>query len=352
MREHPIPQDITGYRFHLVGSMTLKQFAEILVGSIIALVFFKSGLPSVIRWPAIILFAGTGVLAAFVPFEERPLDHWIITFFKVMFQPTKFYWKKEPKIPDAFTHVPQTGNEYLESSLDLTPTRKKRVYQYLQSIHQAPQEDDGFDVAEQDRVSKILSSYQDVQITTASNIEINQNNKKPDLKVRVRKIKKINNSDRGPSEQNSTTVFSAQPTHSQTVIEEGYEKQSNSDKEEDANINESPTTQKKGLKPVVLPPPPKIDAPFPLSGTQLNQVGGIVLSSSDELIENALIEIKSAEGSTITATNSNSLGQFLISGHLKSGEYELHVNSPNLSFNPIKINLSGEKLEPIEIRAN
>ncbi len=350
MREHPIPQDITGYRFHLVGSMTLKQFAEILVGSIIALVFFKSGLPGIIRWPAIVLFAGTGVLAAFVPFEERPLDHWIMTFFKVMFQPTKFYWKKEPKIPDAFTHIPQTSNDYFESSLDLTPTRKKRVYQYLQSIHQAPQEEDDFDVAEQDRVSKLLSSYQDVQITTASNIEKDQNNKKPNLKVRVRKIKKINNGQK-ILENNSTTIFSAQSTQPNTVVEEGYEKKDGG-RDDDKNTNDLPTTQKKDHKPVVLPPPPKIDAPFPLSGTQLNQVGGIVLSSSDELIENALIEIKSSEGSTITATNSNSLGQFLISGHLKSGEYELHVNSPNHSFNPIRINLSGEKLDPIEIRAN
>ena len=35
MREHPIPQDITGYKFHIIGSMTLKQFLEIAIGVIV-----------------------------------------------------------------------------------------------------------------------------------------------------------------------------------------------------------------------------------------------------------------------------------------------------------------------------
>jgi hypothetical protein len=38
MKEHPIPQDITNYRFHIVGSMTLKQFGECAAGVIIALI--------------------------------------------------------------------------------------------------------------------------------------------------------------------------------------------------------------------------------------------------------------------------------------------------------------------------
>lgn len=346
MREHPIPQDITGYRFHLVGSMTLKQFAEILVGSIIALIFFKSGLPGIIRWPAMILFAGTGILAAFVPFEERPLDHWITTFFQVMFKPTKFYWKREPRIPDAFTYEPQDGTDNVEASLDLTPTRKNRIYQYLQSINQPSLEEDSFDIEEQKRVSGLLSSFQTIQITTNPDVDISQQNSKPDLKVRVRKIQKMYNKNAQSPQNISTTIFARQPE--QTIAEKGYEKQANNTQTEEVA---TATKQKKTSEPVVLPPPPKIDAPFPLSGTQLNQVGGIVLSSSDKLIEDALIEIKSSGGNTITATNSNSLGQFLISGHLKSGEYELHVSSPNQTFNPVKINLTGEKIDPVEIRA-
>ena len=41
MKQHPIPQDITGYKFHLIGAMTLKQFAEVAVGAIIAFIVLK-----------------------------------------------------------------------------------------------------------------------------------------------------------------------------------------------------------------------------------------------------------------------------------------------------------------------
>ena len=45
MKEHPIPQDITNYRFHIIGSMTLKQFLEIGAGIVFAGSIYKTGLP-------------------------------------------------------------------------------------------------------------------------------------------------------------------------------------------------------------------------------------------------------------------------------------------------------------------
>jgi len=40
MDNHPIPQDITGFEFKLIGNMTLKQFAYVAGGAIIGLVFY------------------------------------------------------------------------------------------------------------------------------------------------------------------------------------------------------------------------------------------------------------------------------------------------------------------------
>ena len=85
MQEHPIPQDITGYKFHIIGSMTLKQFGEVFLGVIIAGILFKTNLIAVIKWPLIMMSVGLGAAAAFLPIEERPLDHWIITFFRVLY---------------------------------------------------------------------------------------------------------------------------------------------------------------------------------------------------------------------------------------------------------------------------
>ena len=95
MREHPIPQDISGYRFHIIGNMTLKQFIEMAGGCVVAVIIYATNLPTIIKWPLIGLSIGVGALIAFIPIAERPLDHWVITFFKVLYRPTNFSGKKQ-----------------------------------------------------------------------------------------------------------------------------------------------------------------------------------------------------------------------------------------------------------------
>jgi len=77
MKEHPIPQDITSYRFHIVGSMTLKQFGEVAGGVVIAFILYNTGIIGIVKWPLIVLFGLGGAAAAFIPLGERPLSHWI-----------------------------------------------------------------------------------------------------------------------------------------------------------------------------------------------------------------------------------------------------------------------------------
>jgi hypothetical protein len=55
MIQHSIPQDITGYKFHLIGNMTLKQFGELAAGSIIAFIVYKSNLVDIVKWPLLFL---------------------------------------------------------------------------------------------------------------------------------------------------------------------------------------------------------------------------------------------------------------------------------------------------------
>src|SRR3990170_2260575 len=101
MQEHPIPQDVTGYKFHIVGNMTLKQFAEVGAGVLVAVILYNTNLLSFIKWPLMMLSVGLGGMMAFVPIEERPLDHWIMTFFRRLYNPTKFYWRKDSAVPFA-----------------------------------------------------------------------------------------------------------------------------------------------------------------------------------------------------------------------------------------------------------
>src|SRR3990172_3231856 len=94
MEQHPIPQNISSYQFRLVGDMTLKQFFQLAGGIVVGLIFYSSPLLPIIKWPFAIVSAILGVALAFLPLEERPLEKWIIAFFRAIYSPTLYYWKR------------------------------------------------------------------------------------------------------------------------------------------------------------------------------------------------------------------------------------------------------------------
>src|SRR4030042_4631996 len=106
MEQHPIPQNISSYQFRLVGDMTLKQFFQLAGGIVVGLIFYSSPLLPIIKWPFTIGSALLGVLLAFVPLEERPLERWIFAFFRAIYAPTEFFWKRTTVKPKLFQDEP------------------------------------------------------------------------------------------------------------------------------------------------------------------------------------------------------------------------------------------------------
>lgn len=94
---HPIPQNVTNFEFHLVGDMTLKQFGYLAAGLGFAFLVFTtlSTIQPIIAWPLIIISALLGVAFAFLPIQERPLDHWVGAFFRAIFQPTSLKYSSK-----------------------------------------------------------------------------------------------------------------------------------------------------------------------------------------------------------------------------------------------------------------
>src|SRR3989344_3329543 len=108
MENHPIPQDVTGFQFLLIGQMTVKQFAYLAVGCIFAWLSFISQFPGFIKFPLALLFGGTGAALAFLPLEGRPMDVMMMLFFKAVAAPNQYLFHKTggmltPYIP----HTPQ-----------------------------------------------------------------------------------------------------------------------------------------------------------------------------------------------------------------------------------------------------
>src|SRR3989344_3663125 len=104
MEQHPVPQNVTGFQFKLIGDITLKQFAYLAGGIIVAYITFKLSLiPVLLRYPTAIFSVLLGFGLAFVPIEERPLDRWIMSFFKSIYSPTQYVWKKNNSAPEILT---------------------------------------------------------------------------------------------------------------------------------------------------------------------------------------------------------------------------------------------------------
>jgi hypothetical protein len=396
MKEHPIPQDITNYRFHIVGSMTLKQFGECAAGVIIAFIIYQTNLLAIIKWPLIILFAGGGFAAAFVPIEERPLSHWISTFISILYKPTQFFWKRIYNIPAPFLYQGNQENTLNLEELDLTPARRERIKEFISST---TKEDDryGYSVDERQYMSNIMDIFQTqvVQQVTISQQQPDES-EKPNLTVRVRSMRQaqytteevIPEADRismnslgGSDDDANTYVIDPEYKHSMANKKDAYldtqqvaqsiqipeikrvEVQKPMNEEEVASLVHQQTVQaeERAFIEAKAPQAEEVSTtdaaqfnaslPFPSKPTTPNKLVGMILTPKNELVPGAIVEIKTAAGHVSRAVKSNALGQFFITTPLDNGDYVVSVEKDNFTFRPLTISLTGKIVEPIEIRS-
>lgn len=345
MREHPIPQDITNYRFHLIGSMTLKQFAEAVIGVIVALIFYSTNLPTIFKWFFIIISVGSGFAVAFVPIEQRPLDHWIITFLKKLYAPNKFYWRREPQVPPVFNYKPRNDLTQQEPEVDLTPVRRERIKEFLQSINN-PVTKDAWELNHDQQVNQIIQAFDQVD---ASPFDLKkstqQPQKKPNLKVRVRSMKAQ------PKEETVVVEQTSSQNYETNVSDEAPPSASLS-QDKNSNSDQPPVPETDSFSNQSQQATTNQDLPFPTKPSEPNKLVGMVLSSNNDLLDDTIIEVKNNRDQIIRAVKSNSLGQFSISSPLANGVIFLEAKKPGYQFDSVKIDLAGEIVPPLEIRGH
>lgn len=99
MDQHPIPQDVTGFQFKLIGTMTVKQFGYVAVGAILAVVLYylpiNSAFGIILKVFLIPLLGASGVVVAFVPIDGRSIDVMATNFVKALFSPNQYIYKHQ-----------------------------------------------------------------------------------------------------------------------------------------------------------------------------------------------------------------------------------------------------------------
>lgn len=102
MDQHPIPQDVTGFQFKLIGTMTVKQFGYVAGGVITAVILYylpiHSALGILLKVLFVPLFGASGVIISFVPIDGRPIDLMATNFVKALFSPNQYVYHRQGRI--------------------------------------------------------------------------------------------------------------------------------------------------------------------------------------------------------------------------------------------------------------
>jgi hypothetical protein len=313
MEQHAIPQQISSYEFKLVGDMTLKQFLKAAVGIIIAILIRSTKLLAIFKWPLMFASAGLGLALAFVPFQDRPLETWVVSFLRSIYAPTIYTYKKK-------------NEDWLElTSVDTREDEEKRISNKNENLF----------VMKKNNEDDSIGSHLTINTKTRKTL-------KTDTTVEEKKQMKIVSND------NQTP---------QKVVEKNEEKTVPKN-EESSNVNTDDWKSKSvdlGLKKEKLeatgaavfgniPMPDRPEAP--------NLIVGMATDNEGKIVDSVIVEIQDAHGNPIRVIKTNALGQFKISTPLANGRYLVIAEKDGYIFDRVNIDLGGKIVEPIRIIAH
>lgn len=340
MEQHPVPQHIASYEFHLVGDMTLKQFGFLAGGIAVALLFYATPLPPYFKWPGIVFCSLMGFALAFIPIQERPLSVWLVAFAKAIFSPTQYIWEKKAQEPEILKVSP--AGKKLAREKQIKPPDQDQLAEYLKTL--PAQAKNPIEQREEGYLRQVNNLFQLIKTPPMTTI--------PSAPTMPPSLAPIFQPPQIPLK--TTVVFQPAPPplkFTKPVIPLPTK----------ITPRKPPAVK---TKPAVVlpekpgrPPKPTVGVktsthlPIPSHPNQPNILVGMVLDKNNELIEGALLEIRNSKGIAVRALKTNKLGQFRIAYPLQNDTYEIETEKEGYQFDIIKIEVKGKIILPIEIRA-
>lgn len=294
MENHPIPQDITSFQFKIIGNMTIRQFAYLATGSILAWIFFSLPIFFLIKFFFVAFFLLLGVSLAFIPVSGRPLDAMLSRFIKALFTPNQYVYQKTTAVktlpqslpaPDKpgqkIPPSPEQAEAVLKKEASLLEKELEAAKSNEAGKQQTPEKDEAHKktVLLEQQLQDVLLQKQQLEkqlIELTRSLELHKQN------AGIKPVQKIVN-------QTTKTI----------------------------SIPESP-----------------------------NIITGVVKDPRGNIISNILIEVKDQEGNPVRAFKTNSLGQFASATPLGNGTYTLTFEDPrNIhKFKNIELVAKGEDI--------
>jgi len=325
MDNHPIPQDVTGFQFKLVGEMTLKQFVYLAVGVIIAWIFFSTHLPAIIKLPISLISIILGVFSAFIPIEGRPFDFMIGQYLKALASPNQYVFEKghgELAIP---TTSPILATQKVA---DQTPIVQQVVPTSSFVNTQGPNP---------------ISSTPPLEQTITQEIQKDTQELKEEL-LDANKLKE----DKNPSSDTKEKLDELQKKLEETLDHKhNLEEELEALHKKLAQVVNTPYVPKPAAKPATTQPP----TPYSMNLDSANVVAGVVKDPRGNVLSNILVEVFDSEKNPVRAFKTNGQGKFASATALKNGSYTVSFEDPTgkNTFEPVQIEASGEIIQPLTI---
>lgn len=345
IQQHPVPQDISNYKFRLIGDMTIKQFASLGISIILSVVIYSVPLPFFFKYPLSFTFLLLGVGMAFVPVQGRTLDVWIVAFIKSIYSPTQYIWKHGQE--DSPSNILNTNSSTTQNLQSTNSTPNTPVVEI-----NPPTADQTVEPPKPSTVTNhVLDTQTNVPLVKGGN-EGDLNTQTPtninpiaDTQTNVSLVKGGNEEDLKPqiaieSQTNpSTGLVSQAPTSTSEQPEPKLEPQPISQPTTTLTINDLPSTT-----------PPTSSLPIPSTPSTPNTLVGLTLTPDGKTLDGVMVEIKN-QNLTLRATKSNKLGQFLFVRPLENGLYQILAEKDDYKFETYSIELNGEIMNPLKIQA-
>jgi hypothetical protein len=391
MENHPIPQDITGFEFKLIGDMTIKQFAYVAGGVVSAFVTYISPLPDLIKIPLALIFVGIGAAFAFLPIEGRPMDLMFKNFFKAVFSPTQYVYRKagsqlftqgQTQTAASPTSKPTTtGDKQLKDFLNALPKRVNKLDQketvFFQSLGQyananPAQNVPGF-VAEHSFARQGAAAQLQPLATTAqtptgksdNSIAVNQDLLKT-AAVLEKELRDAKAKEAAQPQIDSSKYLGA---HQKALELQGNLNDLLLQKQQlETRLVDMQRKMESQGKAVFSPSMARPAAPqtqlvrsipqgmqkgvgLPITPEFPNIITGIVKDPRGNPLPNILVEVKDSQGNAVRAFKTNALGQFASATALTNGDYtiEFEDTREQNKFVTTTFKAGGEIILPIEV---
>lgn len=339
MENHPIPQDVTGFKFRLIGSVTVKQFLYILAAGALCGIFFIMPISFLIKWPAIIFIASLGAGLAFLPIEGRPMDIMLMNFIKALPAENRYIFRKsgaQALLHDFFT--PQQTQKAV-----VAPTAQKDDRKQL-LLNQLVRKNTPYkiDEKERDQLNTITGIFNDTQTPVTGMRGLETTDEEPEKPSVIVRPPAPSHQEPVKADEYTPPVTSEQPTNVAPVAQ--------SVEPIKAPVPEIPP-QAPSMPAVSVAPENQIASGFPQIPDTPNVVLGIVKDARGKVLPNIIVEVIDKTGNPVRAFKTNALGQFSSATPLPEGHYQILLEDTRHihEFSPIDIEMKNDIFQPIEI---